>query len=409
MYSSLDGKKIVLGVSGSIAAYKAADWTRLLRKEGALINVVMTEAGRQFVSPLTFAALSGGKVYSDMFDETVAEKIPHINLARNCDLMLIAPATAQTVAKLAHGSADDLLSTVILATDAKVIVCPAMNSKMFLHPATQANINKLKEYGYIIVEPDTGAMACGEEGPGRLAEWEVVRQSILATLAPQDLQDRSILITAGPTRESLDPVRFLSNRSTGKMGYALAATAKQRGASVILISGPTNLQPPVGVEFIQVTTGDEMYEAVIGRYRQMDIVVKAAAVSDYRPATTESHKIKKGDADLSLPLKPNRDILKELGERKKKEGASPLLVGFAAESRNHLEEGKRKLAEKNLDLIAINDITGKDAGFAADTNRVILLDPDGTEEDLPLLAKEEIANRIWDSVLRIMSGKSHHS
>lgn len=409
MSSALDGKTILFGVSGSIAAYKAADWTRLLRKEGAHVDVVLTESGAQFISPLTFAALSGNKVYTDMFEKSVAEDIPHITLARNCDLILIAPATAQTIARLANGMADDLLSTITLASDSKVLVCPAMNSKMYLHPATQANINKLKEYGYIIVEPDTGEMACGEEGPGRLVEWEIARQAILTSLAPQDLQDHSILITAGPTCEPLDPVRFISNYSTGKMGYALAATAKQRGASVTLISGPTTLNPPSGAEYIQVTTADEMYEEVISRYQKMSVVVKAAAVSDYKPATSENHKIKKGDSDLNLPLKPNRDILKELGEQKKKQGVSPLLVGFAAESQNHLEEGKRKLKEKNLDLIAVNDISGKDTGFASETNQVTLLNQDGTEENLPLLSKEETANRIWDSVIRLITDTNHYS
>lgn len=409
MPSALDGKNIILGITGSIAAYKAADWARSLRKEGAEVNAILTGAGTKFVTPLTLAALTGNRVYSDMFAEHGAEEIPHINLARTCDLILVAPATAQTIARLAHGLAEDLLSTVILATEAKVVICPAMNSNMYLHPATQANLNKLKQFGYTIVEPETGSMACGEEGPGRLVDWEIARQAILTTLAPKDLQDCSVLVTAGPTREPLDPVRFISNRSTGKMGYALAETARQRGAKVTLISGPTFLPPPPGMEVIQVTTADEMYEAVVSRYQQMAVMVKAAAVSDYKPAETSPHKIKKGGSDSALSLKPNRDILKELGDQKKRGECPPLLVGFAAESQNHLEEGKRKLREKNLDLIVINDISGKDTGFAVDTNQVTLVDRNGTQEDVPLLSKEESASRIWDSVVRLLTAEDEHS
>lgn len=399
----LSGKKILLGVSGSIAAYKIADWVRALRKEGGDVTVVMTRAGNRFISPITFAALSGNRVYSDMFEENVAEEIPHISLARNYDLIVVAPATAQTICRLAHGLADDLLSTVILAADAKVLIFPAMNSKMFLHDATQENLAKLKKFGYTIIEPDAGAMACGEEGPGRLVDWQIARQAILSSLTPQDLSGVSVLVTAGPTQEALDPARFISNRSTGKMGYALAATAQQRGAKVTLISGPTFLTPPPNVECVQITTAAEMYEAVISRVGEMSVVVKAAAVSDYRPAVTQSQKVKKGDAELEIALMPNRDILMELGQRKHQEKSFPFLVGFAAESQDHLTEGTRKLREKNLDLIAINDIGSEDSGFAADTNRITLVDRDGTEEELPLLSKEEAAHRIWDSVIRIMT------
>jgi len=403
--SLLEGKKILLGVTGSIAAYKTADWIRALRKEGADVTVVMTKAGARFVSPLTFAALSGNRVYSDMFEESVAEEIPHISLARNFDLIIVAPATAQTICRLAYGLADDLLSTVILASDAKVLVFPAMNSKMYLHSATQENLGKLRKFGYSIIEPGSGSMACGEEGPGRLVDWNAARQAILSSLAPQDLANLAVLVTAGPTQEALDPARFISNRSTGKMGFALAETAKQRGAAVTLVSGPTTLSPPPNVEFIPVTTAAEMHEAVVNRAEKMSVVVKAAAVSDYRPAVAHTQKLKKGEKQLDLTLKPNRDILMELGQHKQQKENFPLLVGFAAETQNHFEEGLRKLREKNLDMIAINDISGKDSGFEADTNSITLVDRDGTKEELPLLSKEEAAHRIWDSVTRLLSGR----
>lgn len=403
MSSILIDKKILLGITGSISAYKAADWVRALKRDGAHVQVIMTESGARFVTPLTFAALTGNRVWGDMFAQRSAEEIPHIALARDCDLLLIAPATAQTIARLAHGAADDLLSTVTLATEAKVLVCPAMNSRMFLHPATQENLARIKRYGYTVVEPDAGMMACGDEGPGRLPEWERVRHAVLAAFAEQDLEGLSVLVTAGPTHEPLDPVRFLTNRSSGKMGFALAAAARQRGASVTLISGPVAISPPPGVQCIQVTTAGEMYDAVLKNYSSAQVVVKAAAVSDYRPATVSEHKLKKGEDAFSLPLVANRDILKELGRRKETGQEFPLLVGFAAESRDHAREGLRKLREKNLDLIAVNDIAGSETGFAVDTNKVTLIDRSGTEQELPLLTKEETANRIWNTVVKMLA------
>lgn len=398
--SLLTDKKILLGITGSIAAYKVADWVRALRREGCQVTVVMTESACRFISPLTMAALSGNPVHTDMFSAVAPETIPHINLAKEHDLLLIAPASAQTIARLAHGLADNLLATIALASSSPILVCPAMNSVMFQHSATQANLTAIKSYGYQVIEPDCGKMACGDEGPGRLTEWENVRQAILTAFAPQDLANEQVLITAGPTRESFDPVRFLSNPSTGKMGYALAATARQRGATVTLISGPTALAAPPGVKCIQVTSAVEMHAEVMSCLDTATIVVKAAAVSDYRPAASEPHKVKKGQAALYLELVANPDILKELGERTRK---SPLLVGFAAESRDHLKEGARKLKEKNLDLIVVNDIGGTETGFAADTNRVTLLDRNGAQEELPLLSKEETAHRIWDAVGRLIS------
>jgi len=398
--SLLTDKKILLGITGSIAAYKVADWVRALRREGGQVTVVMTESACRFISPLTMAALSGNPVHTGMFSAEAPETIPHISLAREHDLLLIAPASAQTIARLAHGLADNLLATIALATSGPILVCPAMNSVMFQHPATQANLATIKSYGYGVLEPDCGEMACGEEGPGRLTDWETARQAILTTFAPKTLTEEHVLITAGPTREAFDPVRFLSNPSTGKMGYALAATAKQRGATVTLISGPTALTAPPGVQCIQVTSAVEMQAEVMRCLNAATIVVKAAAVSDYRPAEKAPHKVKKGQAALSLPLVANPDILKELGKCRQK---SPLLVGFAAESRDHLKEGARKLKEKNLDLIVVNDIGGTETGFAADTNRVTLLDRNGAQEELPLLSKEETAHRIWDTVARLMA------
>lgn len=401
--SLLTDKKILLGITGSIAAYKVADWIRALRREGCQVTVVMTESACRFISPLTMAALSGNPVHTGMFAVEAPETIPHINLAREHDLLVIAPASAQTIARLAHGLADNLLATIALAFSGPVLICPAMNSIMFQHPATQANLATLRSYGYRVLEPGCGEMACGEEGPGRLTDWKNARQAILTVFAPQTLADEHVLITAGPTREAFDPVRFLSNPSTGKMGYALAATASQRGARVTLISGPTALAAPPGVRRIQVTTAAEMQTQVMACLDTATIVVKAAAVSDYRPTESQPHKVKKGQAALALPLTANPDILKELGERRLTSPKFPLLIGFAAESRNHLEEGARKLKEKNLDLIVVNDIGGTETGFAADTNRVTLLDRNGGQEELPLLSKEDTANRIWDRVERMLA------
>ena len=401
----LTDKKILLGITGSIAAYKVADWVRALRREGSQVTVVMTESACRFISSLTMAALSGNPVHTGMFGAEAPETIPHINLARDNDLLIIAPASAQTIARLAHGLADDLLATIALASSKPILVCPAMNSVMFQNPATQANLATIASYGYKVIEPGCGKMACEEEGPGRLTEWENVRQAILTAVAPQDFDNENVLITAGPTREAFDPVRFLSNPSTGKMGYALAATARQRGATVTLISGPTALAPPPGVEFIQVTSGAEMQGKVMNRIKTATIVVKAAAVSDYRPSEVNPHKVKKGEAALSLELVANPDILKELGKLKDQSTKFPLLVGFAAESRDHLKEGARKLKEKNLDLIVVNDIGGTETGFAAETNKVTILERDGSQEDLPLLSKEETAHRIWDAVGRVLANK----
>ncbi|MEN8231073.1 MAG: bifunctional phosphopantothenoylcysteine decarboxylase/phosphopantothenate--cysteine ligase CoaBC [Thermodesulfobacteriota bacterium] len=401
MKSLLADKKILFGISGSIAVYKAAEWVRELAKTGADVTVVMTDAATRFVSSLTFATLSGNRVYTGMFEPDAGENVTHINLARECDLFIIAPATAQTIAKLANGFADNLLSSLALASRAKMLVFPAMNSNMFSHAATQANLARLKEYEYSIIEPEEGILACGDEGVGRLVEWEVARETILSAFAPQDLQGQTVIITAGPTCEPFDPARHLSNRSSGKMGFALARSAKRRGAKVILISGPTSLEALSGVEMINVTSALEMHEAVMENYNNADIVVMAAAVSDYRPEKRVEQKIKKSSDSIDLEMVPNPDILKELGKRKDKTKC-PLLVGFAAESSDHLEEGKRKLKEKNLDLIVINDIIGKDTGFGTDTNQVNLIDRDYQLEKLPILTKEECAYIIWEKIVKLL-------
>ncbi|UCD65343.1 MAG: bifunctional phosphopantothenoylcysteine decarboxylase/phosphopantothenate--cysteine ligase CoaBC [Deltaproteobacteria bacterium] len=401
MKSKLAGKKILFGITGSIAVYKAAEWVRELTKAEAEVTVVMTEAATRFVSSLTFAALSGQRVYTGMFEPDAGEEMTHINLARDCDLVIIAPATAQTIAKLAYGFADDLLSTLVLASRTKVIIFPAMNSNMYCHAATQANMSRLQDYGYEIIEPEQGKLACGDEGIGRLIDWETARETILSVFADQDLVDNTILITAGPTWESFDPARHLSNRSSGKMGYSLARVAKRRGAKVILVSGPCTVDPPPGIEFVNVMNAQQMHDAVMENYNSLDIVVMAAAVSDYRPGNAMQQKMKKGGESIALELLPNPDILKELG-RKKNNDKRPLLIGFAAESNDHIEEGQRKLKEKNLDLIVINDIIGKDTGFAADTNQVNLIDRDYQLETLPLLSKEECADMIWDKVVKLL-------
>ncbi|WP_028318591.1 bifunctional phosphopantothenoylcysteine decarboxylase/phosphopantothenate--cysteine ligase CoaBC [Desulfobulbus elongatus] len=398
----LHGKRILLGVTGSIAAYKAAEWVRELVKEEAVVTVAMTEAAERFVAPLTFAALSGQAVHRDMFDAAPDRVMAHINLSREADVILVAPATAQTLARLAHGMADNLLATVVLAARIPVVICPAMNSFMLNHPATQDNIRRLESFGYHIVQPGSGELACGEIGDGRLADWDAARETLLSLFQPDDLRGKTILITAGPTREALDPARFLSNRSSGRMGFALARTARRRGAEVVLVAGPVHLPDPPGMEVIRVTTAEEMRQTVAGRARAADIVVKSAAVADFRPSAYAAHKIKKTQQDLRLELVRNPDILAELGANR---SPGQILVGFAAESRDHAGEGQRKLRGKNVDLMIVNDILGARTGFDVETNQVSLIDCRGTTT-LPLLSKEETADRIWDAVVRLRDGRS---
>ncbi len=396
MSNSFAGKRIVFGVTGSIAAFKVAGWVSTLAKEEALVDVVMTGAAAKFVAPLTFASLSGRPVFGDMFSAEQEGGISHIGLSREADCILIAPATAKTIARLAYGQADDLLSTTVLAARIPVIICPAMNVQMYEHPATVKNLKILREFGYHIIEPDSGLMACGEEGRGRLPEWEQVAEYVLRQILTQDLAGQKVLVTAGPTREPYDPVRFISNRSSGKMGFALARTAFRRGAEVTLISGPTTLQPPAGVECVKVTTAQEMHQAVIERYEDKSIIIKAAAVSDFRCATQSDEKIKKEGSSLVMELVQNPDILKELGGLC--DHNRQLLIGFAAESSNIEEEGRKKLLNKGLDLIAVNDISSATTGFEVDNNQITLID---SSQVMKLLhtSKLQTADLIWDHVV----------
>lgn len=402
MKSQFDGKKIVVGVTGSIAAFKVAGWVSSLAKEGADVTVVMTESACRFVAPLTYGALTGNPVLTDMFAAEESNAISHIQLGEEADLIVIAPATANTIAKFAHGIADDLLSTSVLAADCPIFVAPAMNSRMLANTATQRNIGILKELGFRLIEPESGQMACKTEGPGRLPEWDRVREELLAAFTPQDLKGETFVVTAGPTREALDPARFLSNRSSGKMGYAIACAARRRGAEVLLISGPTALAAPFGVLCREVQTAEEMYEAVIPASHEASVIIKSAAVSDFSPETAAVDKVKKDDAGFVLQLRKTPDILQELGAEKEKYGY--LLVGFAAESCEHLEAGEKKLVKKNLDLIAINDIGGKETGFETDTNQVTLLDRHGFTE-LPFTSKAATADLILDRVCKLLSEK----
>lgn len=385
-----------MGVTGSIAAFKVAGWVSALAKEEALVDVVMTVAATKFVSPLTFGSLSGRSVYEDMFSAEQEGTISHIGLSREADCILIAPATAHTIARLAYGLADDLLSTTVLAARIPVIICPAMNVQMYDHPATARNMKILKDFGYLVIEPESGLMACGEEGSGRLPEWEKVAEYVLREISAKDLEGQRVLVTAGPTREPSDPVRFLSNRSSGKMGYALARTAFRRGAEVTLVSGPTTQQPPAGVELIKVTTAMDMHQEVMARYQDKSVIVKAAAVSDFRCATQSDQKIKKDRSSLVMELEQNPDILKELGALRDHD--RQLLIGFAAESSNIEEEGRKKLLGKGLDLIAVNDISSSTCGFEVDNNQITLIDSSGVKKLLHT-SKIKTADLIWDHVV----------
>ncbi len=396
MHTSFAGKKIVVGLSGSISAFKVAGWVSALAKEEAVVDVMMTACARKFITPLTFAALSGRSVYQDMFSGGMDNPMSHISLGRDSDCILIAPATAQTIARLANGFADDLLSATVLAAAVPVIVCPAMNPKMYEHQATQFNIARLKQLGYLVIEPDSGQTACGESGRGRLPEWEQVCEHVLRCVSTRDLAGQRILVTAGPTRETFDPVRFLSNRSSGKMGYALARTAYRRGADVTLISGPTALPAPEGVRTVSVTSAEEMYDMVMSHFEPCSIIVKSAAVSDFRPAEAHDEKIKKENSPRLMALEQTKDILRDLGLKRNRQ--TQLLVGFAAESSDIEAHGREKLLDKNLDLIAVNDITAEGTGFAGDSNQLTLISHQKCTV-LPYTSKLETADLLWDFIL----------
>ena len=396
--------KIALGVTGGVAAYKAAELVRRLQQEKLDVQVVMTRAAQEFITPLTFAALTGKKVITEMFGgedaapANVESAIEHIAVAQRIDLLLVAPATADSLAHFAQGIADDFLSTLYLATKAPVIVAPAMNVNMWEHAATQENLAKLRARGVHVVDPDEGYLACGMTGAGRLAATEAIVAKVCSVLGLRhDLDGRTVLVTAGPTREDIDPVRFLTNRSSGKMGYALAEAAIRRGAHVMLVSGPTDLPVPESVDWVPVRTTEEMRSAVRERASDVNIVIMAAAVSDYRPAAPRARKVKRGDESLVLELEPTPDILAELGREK----GSRILVGFAAETERLAENARDKLARKGADMIVANDVTQEGAGFDTDTNIVTLFLRDGREIPLPKLSKFDVANRILDHVLEI--------
>ena len=398
--------KIALGVTGGVAAYKAAELVRRLQQEKLDVQVVMTRAAQEFITPLTFAALTGKKVITEMFGAEGAEPanvesaIEHIAVAQRIDLLLVAPATADSLAHFAQGIASDFLSTLYLATKAPVVVAPAMNVNMWEHPATQENLEKLRARGVHVVDPDEGYLACGMTGAGRLAATDAIVEKVCAVLGLRhDLEGQTVLVTAGPTREDIDPVRFLTNRSSGKMGYALAEAAVRRGAHVILVSGPTDLSVPEGADWVPVRTTEEMRNAVRERASDANVVIMAAAVSDYRPAAPRAQKVKRGDERLVLELEPTPDILAELGRDK----GSRILVGFAAETERVAENARDKLARKGADMIVANDVTQQGAGFDTDTNIVTLFLRDGREIPLPQLTKFDVANRILDQVLELQS------
>ena len=396
-------KTVVLGVSGGIAAYKACDVVSRLRKENIQVNVIMTKHATEFVSALTFQSISQNPVAVEMFEPVTNWDIEHISLAKKADIFLIAPATANVIGKIANGIADDMLSTTVMATKAPVVIAPAMNTNMYENPVTQANIQKLKDLGYIFIEPGYGRLACGDLGPGKLAEPDLIVENIKFLLNKTDeLKGKNVLVTAGPTQEAIDPVRYITNKSTGKMGYALAYQAALMGAKVTLVTGPTNLEIPFGIsEVIKIKSAGQMYEAVTSRFDEMDIVIKSAAVADYKPKNISDSKIKKSDSDLVLELDRNKDILFELGKLKTKQ----VLVGFAAETDDLIANAQKKLAKKNLDFIVANDLKQEGAGFAGDTNIAKLLFADGNIVELPIMTKNQLSKEIYDKIIYIMHNK----
>lgn len=389
----LEGKNVTLGVTGGIAAYKSIELLRLLTKAGASVRVIMTENARWFVGAGTFQALSGQPVCTSVFDEGDAA-IRHIDWAQSTDLAVIAPATANCIGKLAGGIADDALSTYMLAVTAPVVICPAMNTNMYQHPSVQRNLEILRSYGHVLIEPDDGQLACGTVGPGRLPEPAFIMEKLAAVMAPDDFAGQTVLVTAGPTREAIDPVRYISNPSTGKMGFAIANAARQRGAKVKLVCGPVGLPDPIDVDVHRVTSAQEMHDCVMGLIDDVDIVIKTAAVSDYRPVSPAAHKIKKTAGHLTLTLEKTQDILREIGQRKGRR----LVIGFAAETQDLKENASQKLKEKNLDLIVGNVIGEPGSGFAGDTNKVTFFYPDGTAEPLDVMEKEKAAHCLLDRI-----------
>lgn len=397
MIENLKDKTIVLGVCGGIAVYKCVELLRLLQKQGAKIRVIMTRSATEFVAPLTFQALSGEAVFTDLFDKGGDASIRHIRWAEEADLVVVAPATANIIGKMAHGIADDALSTFMLAVQSKIIVCPAMNTAMYESRAVQRNIDILENDGCYIVEPGIGEMACGTSGAGRFPEPRHIVDRIINAMTTKDLSGKRVVVSAGPTREAIDPVRFISNHSSGKMGYALARIAERRGAHVTLVSGPVDLEPPLNVTLVNVTSAEQMKAAFLEEMKQADIGVKVAAVADYRVKHQAEHKIKKTEDSLTIELEKNPDILKCAGQMKK---SGQILVGFAAETRDLAENAVRKLEAKNLDMI-VGNIVGGRTGFGSDDNTVTFFYKDGRVESLESMDKENVAHILFDRILTL--------
>ncbi len=395
----LKGKTVILGVSGGIAAYKSASLASMLIKSGAKVHVIMTEHATNFIHPITFETLTRQKCLTDTFDRNFEFNVEHVELAKAADVIMIAPATANVIAKAAHGIADDMLTTTLLACKCPKIIVPAMNTRMYENPITQDNINTLKKYGMEVVTPATGYLACGDTGAGKMPEPEILFEHIVRAIAyPKDMEGKKVLVTAGPTQEKIDPVRYISNHSTGKMGYAIARQCMLRGAQVTLASGKTNLKPPMFVEVVSVISAKDMYEAVIERSDRMDIIIKAAAVADYRPANVSEEKMKKTGGELSIELERTQDILQHLGTHKKE---GQFLCGFSMETQNMLENSRKKLEKKNLDMIAANNLKVEGAGFGTDTNIITLITKD-MEKELEIMTKAAAADEILDEIMRRM-------
>ena len=392
----LKGKTIVLGVTGSIAAYKIANLASMLIKQHATVHVIMTRNACNFITPTTFETLTGNKCLVDTFDRNFEFQVEHVALAKRADLFLIAPATANVIGKLANGICDDMLTTTVFATKAPRLVSPAMNTNMWENPILQDNLRKLEHYGYEIIQPAAGRLACGDTGSGKMPSEELLMEHIMLHVAKEkDMQGKHVLITAGPTQESIDPVRFITNHSSGKMGYALAKMAKLRGACVTLVSGPVNVKAIARIDVVPVKSAADMYDAVTTRSAEHDIIIMCSAVADYTPATYSDQKVKKSDSELSIPLTRTQDILKYLGEHKPQ---GQKLIGFSMETQNLIENSRQKLQKKNADMICANSICGNETGFAVDTNRVTLITAEGVNE-LPLCTKEETADLILDAVM----------
>lgn len=399
----LDGKCVLLGISGGIAAYKMASVASTLKKAGATVHVIMTENATKFIAPLTFETLTGNKCHTDTFDRNFEFNVEHISLAKAADVILISPATANVIAKMAGGIADDMLTTVVLAAKCKKIVAPSMNTAMLENPVTQDNIKKLKNYGFEVIEPASGYLACGDTGSGKMPEPEVLVDYICREIArDKDLSGKNITVTAGPTKESIDPVRYITNHSTGKMGYAIAREAMLRGATVTLISGETSLAPVPFVKMVNVRSAKDMFEAVKESVPDTDILIKSAAVADYTPADYADDKIKKSDNDMSIPLKRTDDILKWVSENRH-EGL--FVCGFSMETKDMLENSRAKLAKKNLDMIVANNLKVEGAGFGTDTNVVTIITKDSVSE-LPIMGKDEVAGRLLTEIVKLTSGPS---